>query len=208
MDKVNWVHVIVALIGGGAAGAIINTVVSAYRERLQPVGRRIEVLPVFKHSSDETSIAAHIAITHEGTTTTFNNLYIVDVQVINRGNKNIDEFEFGVTLASGDNCIFVELFPPDRHHAFQQATPITPQAPLSEIDFKLKPFNRRDSYSLKMYIVVPEGKTEPAKIELSSPSPIKFVDMPSVSEILGKAAGEMLLQIGPLELSVPRSRKR
>ncbi|MGB6067278.1 MAG: hypothetical protein WBG50_20930 [Desulfomonilaceae bacterium] len=187
MEEINWVQVIPALIGGGAAGAIINAAVSAYRDRLQPIGLRIEILPVFKHSSSESPLTAKIAASFDGITSTFNNLFLVDVQVVNRGNRDIAEFKFGATLSEGDTCIFVEPFPPDRHHVLRQVMPPTPQVPRNEIDFELEPFNRRDIYSLKLYIVVPEAKVEPSKIELSSPSPIRFIDMPTAREVLLKA---------------------
>lgn len=204
MGQINWVHVVVALIGGGAAGAIINALVSAYRARLQPVGRRLEILPVFiRQSGDSSGLTAEIAITHNGSTRTFKNLYLAEVQVVNRGNKDLEEFKFGVTLGGGDQCIFVISSAPDRHHEALQNTEVTPQSPQEVIDFTLRPFNRRDSYSFKMYIVIPEGAEEPNKIELGSPSPIRFTEMPTVGEVLARVAEEAV-KVGPLSISLRR----
>jgi hypothetical protein len=200
MGEINWVLVIVALVGGGAMGAVINTIVSAYRSRLQPVGRRIELLPVFRHAGGTSSLSAEIAITHDGSTRTFKNLFLADVQVVNRGNKDLEQFESGATLGDGDRCIYVETSPPDRYHQALQISPVTPQVPLQELDFRLRPFNRGDSYSFKMYIVIPENQEEPQGIALGSPSPIRFVDMPTVGEILARAASEAAVSVGPLRI--------
>ena len=105
MQGINWMHVIVALLGGGAAGAIIKAIVSAHRSRRQPVGRRVNLLPVFRQSGGPSALRAKIAIMHNGDTTTFENLFLAEVQVVNRGNRDIDEFEFGATLGNGDRCI-------------------------------------------------------------------------------------------------------
>ena len=195
---------IVALIGGGAAGAIINALVSSYRSRLQPVGRRLEILPVFiRQPGDSSGLAAKIAIMHDANTATFNNLYLAEVQVANRGNKDLDEFKFGVTLGDGDKCIFVTSSSPDRHHEVLQETEVTPQSPQGEIDFKLRPFNRRDSYFFKLYLVIPEDAEEPKKIELGSSSPIRFTEMPTVGEVLARVAEEAV-KVGPLSISMRR----
>lgn len=204
MDQINWVHVTAALVGGGAAGAGINAFVSAYRSRRQPVGRRIDVVPVFRQTGSPSSLRAKIAITHEGSTTTFENLFLAEVQVVNRGNKDIDVFEFGATLGESDRCIYVDSTPPDRHHRVLHQTSVTPSTPQREIDFRLEPFNRHDSYSFKLYLVIPEGLEEPTKILLGSASPVKFVDMPTVGEMLASAAREAALSVGPLRVVLRR----
>ena len=202
MDQVNWIHVIASLIGGGAVGAIINTLVSSYRSRLQPVGHRLETLPVFIPQSGDTSgLTAKIMVMHGNMATTFNNLYLAEVQVINKGNRDLDEFKFGVTLGDEDKCIFITSSSPDRHHEVLQETEVSPQSPQGEVDFKLRPFNRRDSYFFKLYIVIPEGAKEPGILKLGSPSPVRFSEMPTVGEVLAKAVEESV-RVGPLSISI------
>lgn len=108
MTEVNWVHVVAAFLGGGAMGAVINALVAVYRSRIQRVGRRIEIMPVFRQAREATPLSAQIAITHAGNTRTFNNLYLVVLQVVNRGNKDMNEFDFGVTLSEGVKCLYTE----------------------------------------------------------------------------------------------------
>jgi hypothetical protein len=204
MGEIKWVQVIVALLGGGAAGAIINAIVSAYRARRQPVGRRVDVLPVFRQTGGGVGLRAKIAITHDNQTTTFENLFLAEVQVVNSGNSDIIEFEFGATLGDGDRCIYVEAVAPDRHHRVAEQTPTTPQAPQHEVDFKLKPFNRGDSYSFKLYVVIPEGQDEPKAVRLGSSSPVRFVEMPTVGEVLAGVASEWVVSLGPFRIRVRR----
>ncbi len=183
MGEINWVQVIVALVGGGAAGAIINALVSAHRAGRQRVGRRIDILPVFRQTGSASALRANIAVTHENQTTTFENLFLAEIQVVNRGNSDMGEFKFGATLGEGDRCIYVEATTPDRHHQVVQQTPVTPQAPQRAIDFTLKPFNREDSYSFRLYVVIPQRHDEPKAVELGSPSPIRFVDVREIARL-------------------------
>jgi len=198
MNNINWLQVVAALIGGGAAGAIITAIITTYRARRQPIGRRIDIVPVFRQSNDSRSLRAKIAIAHENKINTFENLFLAEVQIVNRGNSDLQEFLFGVTLGKEDRCIFVETLAPDRHHNNIQTTVVTPQNPQREIDFKLSPFNRGDSYSLKMYVVIPEAQMEPQEIKLGSPSPVKFIDMPTIRELLSNA----VLSIGPIRIGI------
>lgn len=202
MENINWIHTAVALLGGGAAGAIINNIITLFKSRVQPIGSRINILPVFIQSSDSPNLKAKIAIHHQKTLTTFENLHLVEIQIVNRGNSDMNEFGFGITLGATDQCIHVESSPPDRHHQAIQQTTINPQEPKSEIDYTLKPFNRKDLYQFKMYIVIPEGEKELKPINLGSPSPVKFVSLPTVGELVLKAAIESTLKVGPLDIRI------
>jgi hypothetical protein len=203
MPEVNWVQLIGGFLSGGAAGALLSTAVSVYRARRQPVGRRIDVVPVFRPSGSAGDLQAAIAVTHSDKTVTFKNLFLAEVQVVNKGNRDLNELTFGITLGDGDRCIYVEVKPSDRyHHASIVGNPVTPSSPQPEIDFVVRPFNRQDAYSFSLYVVIPEGRVEPQDIVLGSASPIRFVPMPTTAEILARAASEVALNIGPLRLGL------
>jgi hypothetical protein len=51
MTSQQWLQIVAALLGGGAAGAIITALVSAYRNRVQPVGYKTEVIQVFREKA-------------------------------------------------------------------------------------------------------------------------------------------------------------
>lgn len=197
MQAVNWPPIIAALIGGGAAGAIINATVAAFRGRQQPVGHRVDLVPVFRPSGGASQLEAAIAVTNQGKTATFKNLFLAEIQVVNKGNQDLDEFPFGATLGDGDVCIHVEATPPDRFHMFRVLTPATPHSPQQQVDFALKPFNRGDSYAVKLYLVIPDSRIEPEPIALGSASPVKFVKMPTAGEIFAEVASSEVLRLGP-----------
>ena len=201
MADISWWQIVPALIGGGAAGALINAGFTARRNRIQPIGRRIEITPIFRQADSSSDFRAKIAIAHNDSTATFENLFIADIQVVNKGNTDIETFPFGVTLSGGDKCVHVEHTPPDRHHGVSQNPEITPQNPANEIDFTLTPFNRKDSYLFKLYVVIPDDAKDPQNIELGSPNPIKFTEMPTVSETLSKAAEGFSVSIGLIDIT-------
>lgn len=201
MAGISWWQIVPALIGGGAAGALINVVLTAHRNRIQPIGRRIEITPIFRQADNSSGLRAKIAIACNDNTATFENLFIANIQVINKGNTDIEAFPFGVTLSGGDQCIHIDHTSPNRHHEVTQSPLITPQNPTNEIDFTLKPFNRKDSYLFKLYIVIPDNAIDLQDIELSSPNPIRFTEIPTVSETLSKAAEGLSLSFGLVDIT-------
>ena len=208
MTDVQWYHIVIPLIGGGAIGAIISAIVSAIRNRVQPVGRRIEFIPIFKETLGVSSLRTKITISDGQNDYKFDNLFIAQVQLVNRGNRDIAEFRFGITLSSDDRVIYAELHSQDRHHIVKQVSELSLSNPVSDIDFILQPFNRGDSYSLDLFTVISEGRDKPGTIQLSSPHPIKFVDMPAIGEVMLEVARQLgSIYIGQLGISVERRRR-
>lgn len=182
MTKTQWIQIITALVGGGAMGAIITAIVTAYRNRIQPIGRKIQFIPIFKETIGLSSLSARLTISDDQTSCQFDNLFIANVLLVNKGNKDFDEFRFGMTLLEKAVAIYVEPQTQDRHHFAEQVNQVNLSLPVSEIDFILKPFNRRDVYSFKLFIVIPKDMEKPDKINLSSPHPIRFIDVTSTAE--------------------------
>lgn len=201
MADISLWQIVPALIGGGAAGALINAAFTARSNRIQPIGRRIEITPIFRQGDNSSGLRAKIAIADNGSIATFENLFFVDIQLVNKGNIDIESFPFGVTLSGGDECVHVEHTAPNRHHIISQSPVIKPQNPSNEIDFTLTPFNRKDSYLFKLYIVIPDDAKDPKNIILGSPNPIKFAEMPTVSETLSKAAEGFSVSIGLIDIT-------
>jgi hypothetical protein len=201
MADTNWFQIAAALVGGGACGAVINTIVSSFRSRKQPVGRRVDVVPVFRPPGSAGQLEAEIAIRHNGQTASFKNLFIAEAKVVNKGNRDFDNLPIGVTLSNGDCCIHVEYETPDRHHKIEMTTVVSPQSRQPNIDFVLRPFNRGDYYSMKFYLVIPDNKELPGDITFGSASPIKFVAMPTAGEILTGAMSDIsILKLGSVML--------
>jgi len=83
-------------------------------------------------------------------------------------------------------------------------TPVSPAKPVRQLRFSLRPFNRRNEYTLKLYLVLPVGVKDPQPILFSSPEPIRFVDMPTVAETLAQVAEGSIAKIGPFYLKIGR----
>ena len=109
-----------------------------------------------------------------------------------------------MTLGDGDRCIHVEATAPDRHHQVVPETSVAPDAPQPAIDFSLKPFNRNDPYLFKLYVVIPVGATEPKEIALGSATSVRFVEMPTATELLTRAAFDSFVKVGPFRLGLWR----
>jgi hypothetical protein len=80
-------------------------------------------------------------------------------------------------------------------------SPITFADPKSKIDFFLRPFNRKDSYLLRLLILTSEKSKQLSDIEFSSPEVIRFVDLPTTKELVGKVARSTSLSLGPFNIS-------
>ncbi len=190
-----------SLLGGGAIGAVISASVATHRSRVQPVAKRVEVTPLFASDFAGAAFNPSVMVRDGATDLKFSNLHVAEIQIVNRGNVDRQKFSFGITLAHGDQAIHVEPYGLDRHHKVLQATPCTPAAPSGTLDFELLPFNRHDAYTMKVFLVSAAPGNKPGAISMSSPEPIRFVDMPSVAETLTKA-GTITLRFGAIEMSV------
>jgi hypothetical protein len=185
-DEFEYYKIGAALLGGGLAGSILTNCVTVYRSRVQPVGKRVEVFPLFTQSYPGAKLKAEIMITNDVEKYVFGNLYIADIQI---GNKDYESFAFGVTLSNSDSAIHVETIGADRHHTVTLAKPVNLKEKTSDIDIVLKPFSRQDSYSIKVLIVAKNEK--PGNVTMSSAAPVRFTDMPTISEAIVDAASRV-----------------
>ena len=167
----------VALLAGGAFGAILKGIFDLYQKRIQPVGYKIGFVKIFKDTLGNSSLNTELQVTDGIETRHFKNLYIAEITIKNRGNTHIDEFNFGITLGGDDVAIYTQTVTQDRHHIVNQLSQVALGATAKEIDFTCKPFNRKDEYFFRVFISIPTHKKEPEDIKLGSPHPIKFVDL-------------------------------
>ena len=201
MENIEYYRLIATLIGGGAAGSIITAFVAAARNRIQPIGHRVEISPVFQQTLGDSHLRTKITMSDGHNELSFDNLFLVDIQIVNKGNRDVKEFRFGVNLSGGDRAVYVIPMAQDRLHKADVATPVNPATPSSEIDLVLKPFNRRDSYALKLYVVVANGKEAPENISLVSDEPIRFIHMPTIGEMVAQTARYTSIKLGPIRIT-------
>jgi hypothetical protein len=124
------------------------------------------------------------------------NLSVARLTLINKGNQDLKEFLFGVTLDEGSEAFQIKSTTLDRHHIATCLTPPTVPRLLAELDFKLEPFNRNEPYTLDIYFTYYTGQA--GKINLSSPHSTRFIEMGTLPRTFWDTSIEILLNITPL----------
>jgi len=190
MVAFNWLQVIVPFCSGGAVGAVLTALITTYRNRIQPVALAQSITPVFRPTTEADQLGVEILVPLSVDKTrlkSYKNLFLAEITVMNSGNRDLPEFDFGLTLGENDSCIMVDSKSQDRHHAVQYLNRPTPEAPNQFLDLALKPFNRKDRYTIKLYIVVGDKHPEPCEIRISSKLPVKFSESPAFGDALMQA---------------------
>src|ERR1700730_1698766 len=152
MDQFWWIAPLATLIGGGAMGALLTAVFAARRTRMQPVGYRLELIPLFPRAAIGGAIDAKIRLTQDSAGVDFDNLHIMEFEAVNRGNQDLHEFSFGLTMPKGASIAFVSTSGKDRHHSIVIKQNISPVNRSGVVDFTCNPFNRGDQYGSTLYV--------------------------------------------------------
>jgi hypothetical protein len=202
MDTPEWIKIAAGIVSGGLAGAILTNLVTAYRGRIQPIGKRVDVAPLFTPGFIGSALRPTITVSDGTSSYQFANLHVADVSVVNRRNRDFSSFRFGLTLGSKDSCVHAEPTSSDRHHVATPASSVSPANPSNAFDFTLQPFNRSDAYTFKLFIVA--NGAAPEAIDISSPEAVRFTEMPSIAETLTEIAANAALKVGPFQVSISR----
>jgi hypothetical protein len=199
---VTW---ILTILGGGMMGAVLKTVFDAYRDRLQPVAYRTSTGIVGGPTPALAGLHAQVVILHNAEAYDLHNLSVITVEIVNRGNRDLDSFIFGVEMQDGQLCLFSEGRGEDHHHSITVQNPIpTPEARQPIVDFICRPFNRGNIYRINLYLELPNGVDRPGPIKLGSPAPVRFTEAPSFIDALKEYATSSTVTIGPVEISTRR----
>lgn len=196
-----------SLIGGGAAGASINQLVTAYRGRRQPIGYRFESAALFSPPSETAGPSFRVTFTPVGgVATELANLHTLRVELINRGNSDRTTMLLGLTLPVGQNIVHAEKATGDRHHRMTIQGELSPSTASNEIDVVLEPFNRGDTYTLTLYVTLPPDIDEVGPIEPSSSEAVRFVELPNSAQVAAEALdiGLGLTPVGGVVAQVAR----
>jgi hypothetical protein len=180
MTQDEWIKIFFGLAGGGLVGSLITNLWTEWRNRISPISYRIENNRLFNQNKKLSSLQASITVLHDNESFSFNNLSVAQVKLSNRGNKDLESLTYGISVDGANKIIFAELEGQDRHHLMTSTEVACPSNPLTKMDFICKPFHRENTYNLKLYIITSEEGTEPANINLTSPDPVCFTEMPSI----------------------------
>jgi hypothetical protein len=182
MTTTQWIiGLIVALLAGGAMGAVINAAVSSYRGRVQPIGFKQETIDIVKKDANLPAVARLIVRENPfraGAERAVENLSLARITLVNKGNQDFEKFVFGISVDDGSRIIDFRVTSPDRYHVMKAITSRKPDdpvpEPLTELDFKMAPFNRQDTYIVDIYFTY---EATPSSVGLSTAHPIRFVEL-------------------------------
>lgn len=155
-------------------GAIFSAAFAIYRARIQAIRYESYVTMIKVGDSELLTILADAPQSGNRVVQQF---FIAKVTLTNRSNKDLEQYEFGLTLPHGLTAIEVDIIKPDRRHyaemtkdtamekavqpatmqeghdAFAKAVERMDQPIEQEMDFVVKPFNRGESYAVNMTVV-------------------------------------------------------
>ncbi|RXF70521.1 hypothetical protein [Arcticibacter tournemirensis] len=200
------IKIILPLIGGGAVGAIITALVTSRRNRIQPISKHVNITNIFVPSK---LLGDHITrLTFSGATTNydFENLFIAQIELENRGNKDWEQFEFGITLPENVYAININAIGKDRHHSINYSPEINFEEKSNVLDIKLHPFNRKDVYSITLFLTSTANGID-SEITFSSKSAVKFMERDIVATTTVELFLVALLSIATPGLVLRRHRK-
>lgn len=188
-------------LGGSALGALTYAFIAAYRHRKPKIECRVDRAPLFESLGGTALPRSQIENSDGDQTYSYNHLQIAQVQVQNQSKQDFDHFEFGLTLAAQAVVIQFEVQTADRHHRMKQLDPSTFSQPQAKADLSLQPFNRDDTYTLRLLSITAQPNQRLGEITFSSPLAVRFVDMPLLEETLKDSVKSTTIALGPFSFS-------
>lgn len=122
-------QLIAIIIFGGVGGAFVNSWFTTRRNRLQPVGKKLESFPIFEKALDDSSLHIEVTISDGKNEYKYENLHMCRIELVNQGNQDFKEFEFGVSLSDGDKAVYIEPQRQELYHKIEQRTVVSPSDP-------------------------------------------------------------------------------
>jgi hypothetical protein len=211
MTQTQWIiGLVVTFLAGGAMGAVINNLWSKFNNRKQPIGVKTEIIP-FINQKIEGELKTQIVLTKDEKSSSYDNLALGRVTIVNTGNKDYEEFKFGLTLSGLNLAVAVHPETSDRYHEMAFSPAIGLDCLDSDIDFTLKPFNRNDTYHVVIYIL-PEpvnvhGEEPVIDMELVTKHPVTFVELSAYRDLAKSVAFGVMEGVPTIGLPIREIRR-
>jgi hypothetical protein len=199
MTNINWIQILIGFLGGGAIGALIKQFFDNKKNRIQPIAHSIELSSLYDSFANGV-INSEVILKDTTGDYSFSRLYNGKLKIINTGSTDFSEFIFGLTINTDADFIHADVKTKDRHHVLEIVNNPGLSNQINAIDFKLKPFNRKDHYIFDFLITSELVNVSSKNIEISSPHPIKWISETQTSDLLLEITKQTLLKIGPLTL--------
>ncbi|WP_294733658.1 hypothetical protein [uncultured Flavobacterium sp.] len=196
MEKINWIQVISGFLVG-LSGILIKQFLDNKKSRIQPIAKSIEVKS-FYDSKNNDILNSKVTFTESGKEYKFSNLYTGTIKITNSGSADYKDFVFGITASENINFIHVKPNSNDRHHFVEISDLPSLENQINYFDVSLKPFNRKDTYTLDVLLTASEVVLSENDIKMSTSQPIKWTDLNSttnktVNEILNTIIKESII---------------
>lgn len=204
MEELHWytiVLIISALLSSAILGFLLHFLIAANTHKLQRIGRRVDTLTKFNTPLGASLFPHQITLSDGEIQYKFEQISVADIHFNNQSIQDFEEFKLRITLSEKDLALYIESQCSDRSHEIEQLTFVNFADPKTELDFILRPFNRGDSYSLRLLILTSQPQKQPGEIHFSSPHAIEFVNLPTIAEVLEKTAASTSIALGPFNLS-------
>lgn len=202
MDEINWIHIAVALAGGGAMGAIITQLTTWYRRRVQTIGYNVKTQQTFAPITSQEAIEASVQIKDSaGRPHTFDNLYTSTLVVMNKGNVDFSEFKMGIDFP--DHCQVLGCSPrsSNRYKKVDFLSQPNLTTPIHSIDLELKPFNRNNVYEIDFFITSKDNHgVEDANVSLATSHSVRFSQMTNALDVLNLVTDKFVFHVGPFKV--------
>jgi hypothetical protein len=205
--SLHWVTILIitiALLTSAGLGAALWAAITAYRNRKPAIAQRVETPPIFRDVLGSSCPRTEIRVSDGCKDYPYESVHVIQVHLRNQSQQDFDELKLGISLQSAhptDGVVHVEAKSGDRDHQVKQLTPLSFSDPQPTVDVVLMPFNRQDTYTLRLLLVTKIESELANKIQLSSPQAIRFVDLPSVQEAVQEAAKSTSISLGPFQFS-------
>lgn len=186
-------------------GAIINQLFYWKRNKIQSIGKRLDLLPFFIPNNNSNSFKTKISISDAANNKyEFDNMWILTLLIINKGNSDFNEFIFGIDFPENVKVINSVLKDANRFHKVDLNENPQPNNNLNKIDIKFAPFNRYQKYEIDFYLTSVNDIIETKDIKLITSHPVNFIEIKNSSELLDEIARSLVLSIGPIKLTIPK----
>ncbi|MDI9872600.1 hypothetical protein [Flectobacillus roseus] len=203
MENINWIQLTIGFLSGGAFGALIKQFFDNRRNRIQPIGKAIEVKS-FYDSVENKLLNSQVILTGSTQEYKFSKLYTGTIKIVNTGHNDYATFTFGITCPENVKFIHIKPTSNDRHHLADIRDLPSLENQINSFDIALTPFNRKDSYSFDILVTSVNHDLTENDIKISSSHPIKWVELVSTSKILLEVARETVIALGPISVGLRR----
>jgi len=171
----DWIKTLLSLLGGGLTGSILTNLINRSSTKIQSVNLRKRI-SYFDMNDISSVYSAKIVITNNAENNISHSvaiLGIMELEFINISHKDFTSLKIRISINKNHKIIGAQYKGDDDFHVISIVNPNNQN--LNFMDFIMEPFNRKDKYSITLFIDS-ANQYVLGDMSLSKELPIKFVD--------------------------------